>query len=313
MPFPLLALAGSALAGGLLGNALTNKATPSASELHTPLDINKIISDARVNAEANLAKSLELEGKYLPGTAQLRSQADFELSKQLTGNTPAMQARNSLLSSLGEANPALKESAASILASLRRGGRLDPETQNAVVRGALQSAGAAGIAGSGASRGLVARDLGLTSLSLLTARQQAALGAGSALSNDLASRMGLATGAVNADTARVGSLASLIDARALPESGLSPGSIADLYVAENNAADQAKANAAQLKMAQRQAKLNAILGFSTLGATLGLGMGKGGEGAGVSSSPLAMAISGGSTFGSGLTPGSIGAISTGLW
>jgi len=54
------------------------------------------------------------------------------------------------------------------------GGAIDPETQNAVVRGALQSAGTSGILGSRAGTGLVARDLGLTSMDLERQRQQQA-------------------------------------------------------------------------------------------------------------------------------------------
>lgn len=274
---PLLIVAGAAVAGGLAGNALTNKGTPSASELHKPLDIDKIISDARTNAEATLKDSLGLEAKYLPGTTALRGQADTAMSAQLSGNTSAIKARDSILGSLGEANPLLKDSAASILASLKRGGKLDPETQNAVMRGALQNAGSAGIAGSGAGRGLVARDLGLTSLSLLTARQQAAQAAGTALSSDLLGRTNAVTGAVNSDTSRIGGLTGIIDSRALPESGLSANSIADLYVSESNATDQAKSAAAQLASAQRQAKINAILGFASFGAKTTAGaMGGGG-------------------------------------
>jgi hypothetical protein len=262
-------IVGSTVAGGATGNALTNKATPGKTDLHTPLDIGKIISDARVNAEQNLANSQSLEAKYLPGTALLRAQSDRALSDQLTGNTDAVKARNGLLGQLGSANPLLKESASSILASLRQGGKLDPETQNAVMRGALQQSGTAGISGSGAARGLAARDLGLTSLSLLTQRQQAAQQAGATMSSDLIGRTSALNGAISSDVSRVGGIAGLIDARAMPESGLSAGTIADLNVAEMNASDQAAANAAQLKAQARRDKINSILGFATLGGKIG--------------------------------------------
>lgn len=267
MAWVAVGVIGGAVVGGVAGNALTNKASPAG--LHTPLDIQGIIADARKNAEANLSNSLALEQKYLPGTASLRKSTDTALTDQLTGNTNTLKARDSLLPQLTDANPLLKESSTSILNQLKLGGKLDPETQNAVVRGALQAGGTAGITGSGAGRGLVARDLGLTSLNLLNQRQQAAQQAGSLLSSDLLSRSSALNAYSSADANRTLGISSLIDQRAMPESGLSANSIADLYVAENNAADKARLEEAKLKAAARQSKINAILGFASLGANIG--------------------------------------------
>lgn len=266
MAWVAVGVIGGAVIGGATGNALSNQAGPDG---RVALDINKVISDARTNAETNLKGSLDLESKYLPGTAKLRGQADTALADQLSGNTAVLKARNTALSGMAEANPLLKESSTSILESLRRGGKLDPETQNAVMRGALQQGGTAGISGSGAARGLAARDLGLTSLSLLTQRQQLASQSGSALSADAAARAGALTNAGNSDLARTAGIASLLDSRALPEYGLSANSIADMQVAENNAQNQYTLDKKKIEIAQRQQKINAILGFAGLGASMG--------------------------------------------
>lgn len=135
----------------------------------------------------------------------------------------------------------IQESNQAILDDLRLGGSIDPETQAQVVRSALQTSGSAGTIGSAASRGLVARDIGLTSLQLQQARQDRALAAGNALyGNRLAGAnlMGnvgnLATTAAAQDLQRVGSLSQLIDNRAKPTAGLDPSSVVDLMIRNND-------------------------------------------------------------------------------
>lgn len=66
----------------------------------------------------------------------------------------------------------------SILDQLNLGGSLDQELQNQVVTNALEGNAASGFGVGVGGRGLVARDLGLTSLDLLRRRQQDALAAG---------------------------------------------------------------------------------------------------------------------------------------
>lgn len=65
----------------------------------------------------------------------------------------------------------------SILDNLNLGGALDPELQNMVITNALEGNAATGFGVSQGGRGLVARDLGLTSLDLARQRRQEALGA----------------------------------------------------------------------------------------------------------------------------------------
>lgn len=66
----------------------------------------------------------------------------------------------------------------SILDQLNLGSNLPADVQQQVIQNALQSASTSGFGVSPGGRGLVAKDLGLTSLDLLNQRQQAALQAG---------------------------------------------------------------------------------------------------------------------------------------
>lgn len=66
----------------------------------------------------------------------------------------------------------------SILDQLNLGGTLDQELQNQVVTNALEGNAASGFGVGVGGRGLVARDLGLTSMDLLRRRQQDALASG---------------------------------------------------------------------------------------------------------------------------------------
>lgn len=65
----------------------------------------------------------------------------------------------------------------SILDQLNLGSQLPADVQQQVIQNALQSSGMSGFGVSPGGRGLVARDLGLTSLDLLNQRQNLALGA----------------------------------------------------------------------------------------------------------------------------------------
>ena len=290
------AVIGGAL-GGLAG--LFGSSSGSKAPAYQPLDLAKVISDARTNAASNYANSFSLEQQYNPQQAALRGTTNTALSNLASGNTVGLNARDSLLSDIGSpkvnvaglgsgsTNPLLSESTARIMQQLGLGGNLDAETQNAVMRGALQRGGTAGIAGSGAARGLAARDLGLTSLSLLNQRignaqaagtNQAQLSmqgdqiklAGQQLSlNDYLQRLSGANTAAGQDIQSTGLLASIVDARALPESGLSPDAIASLYVGQNNAQNQVNATSAMINAQNRNSNLQALLGLGSLAKSYG--------------------------------------------
>lgn len=275
MSFVAIAIGGSALIGAGAQMYSANKASKDLKAANKPLDIPKIISDARDTARQNYADSIAMENQYRPGTAALRDRSDAALMDLFNGNTTGLKTRDSLLGELmGESgtNPLLEQSASRILGQLNLGGQLDPETQAAAMRGALSKGGASGISGSGAARGLVARDLGLTSLSLMRQRQQDALAAGDTLLSGRLNLLGLKSGAANAaagqDIQRTGLLAGLIDARALPESGLSPGSVASLYTGEHNAQNQARTDQVMLDAQKRNAAINGILGLGSTAASL---------------------------------------------
>jgi hypothetical protein len=257
-----------------------------------PLDIAKVIADARENAAANYANSFSLENQFRPGTAQLRTTVDGSLNTLAGGMTPGFQARDSLLGQLGQSqstNPLLEASVNSIFENLKLGGTLGRDVQQQAAKAALEKGGSAGFSGSGAARGLVARDLGLTSLGLLQQRQAQGLQAGSAVGQlqlqDFLGRMSAAQGAAGQDAQRTSLLASIIDSRALPESGLSPGGIANLFVGDKNAQDQQRMDLAAASAARNTSNMNALLGFGTQAAGAYFGS-KGGAGTTVADNGL---------------------------
>lgn len=283
---PGVGTAVGAVAGGLIGLFSGGKKTKVEAK---PLDIAKIISDARTAAAENYQGSLNLERQFRPESAALRTQTDLALSDLLSGNTAGARQSLSLLDSLRTSavdpdvasNPLLAESTNRILNNLRLGGALGRETQEMAVKTALERGGAAGIAGSGAVRGLVARDLGLTSLALEQQRiaqaqqagqTQAQLGlAGQQLRlQDLLGRAGAVQGLAGQETQRIGMLGSLLDARPLPESGLSAGSIANLAIGGTNVENQVNATNAMIDQQRRNQNLNALLGLGSLAASGGM-------------------------------------------
>lgn len=229
-----------------------------------PINISDVISQAQTQAQNDLQNSINLENQYLPGQSNLRSNS-FNLSSAIaTGQTSTQQLQNILLGQSGSAqtnpsasvnNPLTMASLGSILQSLNEGGQLDPDTQAQVTQGALQGAGTAGISGSGAGRGLVARDLGLTSLQLLQSRQNQASAAGNAYGalglqgqslqlQDFLGRLGLANSAVGLQDQYSLGLGNLMNNTALPNSGLSAGQVASLAVGNTNILNQANQQSA---------------------------------------------------------------------
>lgn len=274
---PGIGTAVGAVAGGLVGLFSKKPKAPT----YQPLDISKIIADSREAAKTNYAGSIALEKEYNPQQAALRGVTNNALGAMAAGHTPGQYAANSLLSEtttskVGDSfmNSLLSESADRILSNLRLGGTLGKDQQAVAVQAALQKGGMAGIGGSGAGRGLVARDLGLTSLQLEKDRIGQAQTAGTNLADlamrgdalrlqDFLGRAGVAQNATAQEMQRTGLLASTVDSRALPEFGLSPGSIASLYVADNNAKNQVSSNSAQIDAYQSSQNLNALLGLGT--------------------------------------------------
>lgn len=286
---------------GLVSNNKARQAQQKGLDAVELLDIASLVEAARTQSEENIKNSNALEAKYDPQTAALRTQSNDQLKEQLSGNTEAITTRNSILSGLlssansvtaPEDNQLIKQSSEAILADLALGGSIDPETQAQVVRSALQTSGSSGTLGSAASRGLVARDLGLTSLQLKRDREDRALNAGSSIynmglnaANTKAGILGtagnLATTAVSQDAARVGNISQIIDAREKPTSGLDASSVVDLMVRNTdtkNAVTLAKSGvnanyylAQGANLANANAKLGSIWGDASVGGFGGVG------------------------------------------
>ena len=219
-----------AVVGGLAG-LFGTKSTKKAPD-RKPLDIAKLIEDARKNSETNLSRQLELESKYLPEQAAFRKAAETGLASR-AAEVGSRGYLDALMKGMGESTKFLPEGSAgrAILDEAKLGAGLTADVQAEIAKGALEGASTAGIAGSAAGRGLVARDLGISSAALRQARLAAALGVEQTVANQFLQGEQLRGGEI----ARLGALSQTAP---LPEAGLSAGSIADLTVAEQNAASQ---------------------------------------------------------------------------
>lgn len=293
MSFIAAAIAASAVvgAGASIYSANQNKkAIESAQANQKTVDIGKLVADSRVNAEENLKKSLQLEQQYLPGQAAAREAATQQFLRQIDPTGSYAQQREKAVADLlgftaGGAQPTYKgselfQSAADrILADLNLGGQLSADTQSAVVRGALQGAGGAGVLGSEAGRGLVARDLGLTSLQLQQARQNAALQAGQIQSQlglqqaqQYLQALGLGVDATTGQLQQAGSLYNMANQQMLPESGLTSSDIANVSVGQTNAYNQNLMNAAGMRAANTSSTIGNITGALQQGLGLYAGL-----------------------------------------
>lgn len=293
-------------AGASIYSANQNKKTmQSAIDNQKQVDIGKLVSDSRVNAEENLRKSLELEQTYLPGQAAVREATTQQLLNQLGSGAQGQRddSMRRLLGFIDQGKPsatptyegsALFQSAADkILADLNLGGELSAETQSAVVRGALSGAGRSGVIGSEAGRGLVARDLGLTSLQLQQARQNAALNAGNLQSqlglqqvnldqnaySKYLQALGLGVDATTGQLSQAASLYNLGNGQVLPEAGLTSSDIANATVGQTNTYNQNLMNAAGIRAANNSAMVGGITGALQQGLGLYAGLSAAGNAA----------------------------------
>lgn len=281
MSFIAAAILGSAaigVGGSLIAANQNKKAMEGAMGAQKQVDIGKLVADSRANAEENLKKSLQLEQQYLPGQAAAREAATQQFLTQLDPTGTYAKQREKAVADLlgftaGGAQPTYKgselfQSAADrILADLNLGGQLSADTQSAVVRGALSGAGTSGVLGSEAGRGLVARDLGLTSLQLQQARQQAALQAGQIQSQlglqqaqQYLQSLGLGIDATTGQLQQAGSLYNMANQQMLPEAGLSSTDIANATVGQTNAQNQAAMQAAGIRAANTSSTIGGITG-----------------------------------------------------
>lgn len=272
------------VAGGVIGGVAGYLGGSSSNKVpYQPLNIDQVISQARTQAASNLSDSVSLEQQYLPGQFAARTSGEQAATSAALGQTKSQQALNNLVGGLGTStvSPALTASTNSIMQQLSLGGSLDADTQAQATQAALEGGSTAGIAGSGSGRGLVARDLGLTSLNLLQSRQAAAQGAGvaqtNATLNDLLGRTGAATSATSVTGNQALGFGNLANQTALPVSGLSPANVASLAVGQNNAINQNNGYNTAISIGNQNSNLNAMLGLGS--AIGGTGSGQGTIGA----------------------------------
>jgi hypothetical protein len=239
-----------------------------------PVNVSKAISDAQTQAANDLQNSINLENQFLPGQAALRANSNALNNSVATGNTYSQQMQQSLLSqgsgvtsaslSAYLNNPLTTAANSSILQSLNQAqaGQLPTGVQAQAAQTALQQGGAAGISGSGAGRGLTARDLGLTQLQYLQSAQGAASAQGNAYGALGLQQQGLQLQAYLGQLGGVQSaiglqnqyalgLGNLMNATALPNSGLSGSQVASLDVGNTNII-----NGANQQQAANQASTN---------------------------------------------------------
>ena len=248
--------------GSIVGSVLGYN--NAQNNLPQQLNISSVISQAQTQAANDLQNSLNLEQQYLPGQAALRSSSNTLNQNIASGNTTPQTLQNLLLGqgsspivSAGQYvnNPLSTAANTSIQQSLAMGGQLDPSTQAMITQGALQGAGTAGISGSGAGRGLVARDLGLTSMQVLQGRQNQASAAGNAFGQlglqgqslqlqDYISRLTGANSAVASQNSYGLGLGNLMNNTALPNSGLTGSQVASLDVGNQQIANAARQQSA---------------------------------------------------------------------
>lgn len=273
----------SMIMGGVQANKARKDAAGAAQA--SQVDINALDQRARQIAQQNAADSAALEQAMTPEVPQLRRDANNQILQQMNPSGWDEYTQNSLVglggSQVGTAQtPLLRAAIAKAKADLAMGGKLSPETQNAVARQGLAKAGTVAPGGLGLGRDLVARDLGLTSMDVERQR----LAAASQLGGQELSLAGLdANTQFNNRANLLNSLQQLQGVqgnqfnRAMaagqygqsirpPVVGLDPGSVVDLTVGNANNASAARANQANIYGQQSQNWMN--MGGQLLGAGL---------------------------------------------
>lgn len=254
------AVAGAAIS---VGGSMLTKDKGGGGGKAQPVDIASLIRRANTQAEENIRRSIELERQYDPATARLRELTDRALTDDLNQD---MSQRDGLLADLIASaqgtDPLLQGAYDATLEDLNRGGALDASMHNDVMRGALARGGAAGITGSRAEGGLVARDLGLTAEALRQQRIQAANTVGLSHRqnrvNNLSSVLQGLQSTQGQDLSRRQGIAAMIQSRERPIAGLDPASIADVAVGNSNMSNQARANQAQIQAQNNQSMWNTV-------------------------------------------------------
>lgn len=263
-------------AGSMIQANQAKKAMQGA--LGKPIDVAKIMSDAREADLKRIEDAKAAEAKYFPGTVELRKQNEAALMRLGQGIGP--NAMREVLNNLTQQKPnaLLQETSESILNDLRQGAALPADVQAQVFRAGLAKSGRAGLSGSEAAQGLVARDLGLTGLALKAKRQEAAANLGNLLENLFLQRQQtagtLAGNIAGAERADAGLLANYINSQQLPSVGLTGSDLAKLNLGQHEEARNIAVANAEAANARDQIYLKgltniigSIAGQTTLGSS----------------------------------------------
>jgi hypothetical protein len=302
------ALGASAATAGIVGSAAGlaastlagNQGSSKAASVLQPnqIDIGALQSQAQAIAQQNAAASRALQNEYTPWVTTGQSQSNQSLQSQLTPNAGTAASSAYLNSTLtNPLNSSLINQAAGVAGSqLSLGGQLDQGTQNAVTRQALAVAGQATPGGLGQGADVTARDLGLTSMQLLNQRLQNAssigqqqLGASQANQNAVLSRIAALQGITQNQFGNTLAASNMYNNIQAPNSGLNPGSIANLAVGNANSMNQYQTSLANIygQQGQNTAKtIGTLAGNANLGqfgSSVGSGIGNLFGGSGVQS------------------------------
>lgn len=282
------AAAGALTAAGTAASAYSaiksanaaGKAVDAAGKPITQIDPSALNQQAQGIAQSNAAASQALQDQYNPGATQLQGNSLQQLLQMLQANSQPAQGSGSIQDSINAVkntlgtnngalnNELLNHAATTAQQQLDLGGQLPLDVRNLVARNAAAKAGSfSGPGGNlGQGRDISARDLGLTSLDLINQRlqnantignSQASLGEFNAnnflgLINTLS---GLGNTQFNQQQQQFGNAfnaAQFGQSIQAPNVGLDPGSVANIAIANNNAANGQQANIANIQGQQGQ-------------------------------------------------------------
>lgn len=136
---------------------------------------NAITGQQSVPQQTFIPINEQLNNAYSTATGQIPNFAAYNNALQPVET--GLQLNNQSQIFGPAANQLQKNTYQSILDQINLGSQLPADVQQQVIQNALQGSAASGFGVSPGGRGLVAKDLGLTSLDLLNQRQAAALGA----------------------------------------------------------------------------------------------------------------------------------------
>lgn len=257
---------GAAIAAvGVVGGAVisadaSRKAQHSAEDAAnaSKVDINALDEQTRQIALKNAQDSAELERQLTPEVPTLRTNSNNAVLRGLQEDPSIAAAKSKLMGGLGTPlnTPLLNEAIAKARSDLALGGKLSQDTQNAVTRNGLATAGTVGT-GLGLGRDIVARDLGLTSQQLEQQRLANAFQGGGLETNlatdnstNLLNQISLLQSINSNKNSYALGAAQYGNSIQQPVVGLDPTAAANIAVGNSNAASAALSNKANIQGAQ---------------------------------------------------------------